>query len=79
MKPYDLPDERGHFGPYGGIFVAETLMHALADLNEAYAKYRKDPEFIAEYQSELTHFVAGRAPSTTPAAGASCSAARRSS
>ncbi|MGE5338198.1 MAG: tryptophan synthase subunit beta, partial [Gemmatimonadota bacterium] len=40
MKPYDLPDERGHFGPYGGIFVAETLMHALAELNDAYAKYR---------------------------------------
>jgi len=37
-------------------------MHALADLNEAYAKYRKDPEFIAEYQSELTHFVGRPSP-----------------
>ncbi len=62
MKPYDLPDERGHFGPYGGIFVAETLMHALAELNEAYSKYRVDPEFIAEFQRELKHFVGRPSP-----------------
>jgi tryptophan synthase beta chain len=62
MKPYDLPDERGHFGPYGGIFVAETLMHALAELNEAYARYRQDPEFIAEYRNELAHFVGRPSP-----------------
>ncbi len=62
MKPYDLPDERGHFGPYGGIFVAETLMHALAELNDAYARYRKDPAFIAEYQSDLAHFVGRPSP-----------------
>ena len=34
---YDLPDARGHFGPYGGIFVAETLIPAVAELNDAYA------------------------------------------
>jgi tryptophan synthase beta chain len=62
MKPYDLPDEHGHFGPYGGIFVAETLMHALAELADAYAKYRKDPEFVTEYQRELAHFVGRPSP-----------------
>ena len=43
MKPYDLPDARGHFGPYGGIFVAETLMHALEELRLCYAHYKDDP------------------------------------
>jgi tryptophan synthase beta chain len=62
MKPYDLPDAHGHFGPYGGIFVAETLMHALAELADAYAKYRTDPEFVAEYQRELAHFVGRPSP-----------------
>ncbi len=62
MKPYDLPDARGHFGPYGGIFVAETLVHALEELRDAYAKYRTDPEFIAEFQDELTHFVGRPSP-----------------
>ena len=37
MNPYDLPDARGHFGPYGGTFVAETLMHALDELRAAHA------------------------------------------
>ena len=53
----DLPDERGHFGPYGGIFVAETLMHALDELKAAYARYRDDPEFVAEFERELKHYV----------------------
>ncbi len=57
MKPYDLPDARGHFGQYGGVFVAETLMHALDELREAYARYRDDPDFVAEFQHELKHFV----------------------
>ncbi len=51
MKPYDLPDPSGHFGPYGGIFVAETLMHALAELRDAYARYKDDPEFVAEFRA----------------------------
>ena len=62
MKPYDLPDARGHFGPYGGIFVAETLIHALEELRQAYDKYRKDPEFIAEFNDELAHFVGRPSP-----------------
>lgn len=47
VKSYDLPDARGHFGPYGGIFVAETLIPALAERNEAYAAAQHDPEFSA--------------------------------
>jgi tryptophan synthase beta chain len=62
MKPYDLPDPRGHFGPYGGVFVAETLMHALAELRDAYAKYRDDPEFVAEFRRELKHYVGRPSP-----------------
>ena len=42
------PDERGHFGTYGGRFVAETLMRPLDELNEAYRRYLQDPEFLAE-------------------------------
>jgi tryptophan synthase beta chain len=62
MKPYDLPDARGHFGPYGGTFVSETLMHALEQLRLAYAKYKSDPEFVAEFRSELEHFVGRPSP-----------------
>jgi tryptophan synthase beta chain len=59
---YNLPDARGHFGPYGGAFVAETLSHALAELNEAYARYSKDPEFLDEFRYELKHFVGRPSP-----------------
>jgi tryptophan synthase beta chain len=59
---YDLPDERGHFGPYGGVFVAETLMHALDELNECYLKYRNDPAFMAELAGELKHYVGRPSP-----------------
>ncbi|HRA78282.1 MAG TPA: pyridoxal-phosphate dependent enzyme, partial [Burkholderiaceae bacterium] len=62
MKPYDLPDARGHFGPYGGIFVAETLVHALEELRVAYERYRDDPEFVAEFHYELEHFVGRPSP-----------------
>ncbi|MGB7181451.1 MAG: tryptophan synthase subunit beta [Burkholderiaceae bacterium] len=62
MKPYDLPDAAGHFGQYGGLFVAETLMHALEDLRLAYDKYKADPEFVAEFQDELEHFVGRPSP-----------------
>ncbi|KTD73558.1 tryptophan synthase subunit beta [Legionella tucsonensis] len=57
MNKKELPDERGHFGPYGGIFVADTLMHALKQLEEAYAKYRRDPDFLAELNAELKDYV----------------------
>ncbi|MES2756183.1 MAG: tryptophan synthase subunit beta [Pseudomonadota bacterium] len=59
---YQLPDARGHFGPYGGAFVAETLSHALAELSEAYARYSQDPEFLDEYRYELKHFVGRPSP-----------------
>ncbi|MFK5947207.1 MAG: tryptophan synthase subunit beta [Methylococcales bacterium] len=57
-----MPDERGHFGPYGGIFVAETLMPAITELNEAYQRYMKDPEFIAELDADLQHYVGRPSP-----------------
>jgi tryptophan synthase beta chain len=58
----DLPDERGHFGPYGGIFVAETLISALDELKTQYIRYRDDPEFIAEFERELKHYVGRPSP-----------------
>ena len=57
MRKYRLPDERGHFGPFGGMFVADTLVSALEELGEAYNKYRNDPEFLAELSLELKDFV----------------------
>ena len=62
MKPYDLPDARGHFGPYGGAFVAETLMHALDELRAAYDQARVDPAFIQAYDYELKHYVGRPSP-----------------
>ncbi len=59
---YDFPDERGHFGPYGGIFVAETLMRPLAELREAYEVFLKDPEFLAQLDSDLQHYVGRPSP-----------------
>src|SRR5512144_7948 len=62
MQMYDLPDSRGHFGPYGGVFVAETLIHALDELREQYARFRNDPEFAAELEDELAHYVGRPSP-----------------
>jgi len=62
MTSYDLPDAQGHFGPYGGTFVAETLMHALDQLRQAYQQCRTDPQFQQELQSELTHYVGRPSP-----------------
>src|SRR5918998_697547 len=62
MRMYELPDARGHFGPYGGVFVAETLIHALDELREAYARYQRDPEFVAEFEYELKHYVGRPSP-----------------
>jgi tryptophan synthase beta chain len=59
---YNYPDSTGHFGPYGGIYVAETLMGALEELNQAYEKYRHDAEFIAELNYDLKHFVGRPSP-----------------
>jgi len=62
MQMVDLPDARGHFGPYGGVFVAETLTHALDELREAYARCRADPEFVAELRHDLKHYVGRPSP-----------------
>lgn len=59
---YQQPDSRGHFGPYGGVFVAETLIHALEELKAAYAQAQADPAFAAEFKSELAHFVGRPSP-----------------
>ncbi len=61
-EAYNLPTEDGHFGPYGGIFVAETLMPAITELNEAYQKYIEDSEFQAELDADLQHYVGRPSP-----------------
>jgi len=62
MDGKTVPDDRGHFGVYGGRFVAETLMRPLDELNQAYEKYLKDPEFIAELDADLAHYVGRPSP-----------------
>ncbi|HJV71521.1 tryptophan synthase subunit beta [Ideonella sp.] len=62
MLNYQQPDASGHFGPYGGSFVSETLVHALDELKAAYTHYRSDPAFIAEFKKELKHFVGRPSP-----------------
>ena len=57
-----FPDARGHFGPYGGSFVAETLMRPLRELAEAYDRYRRDPEFLSELDADLKHYVGRPSP-----------------
>ena len=59
---YDLPDDLGHFGPYGGIFVAETLIPALEELKDAYALAQRDPLFLAEFEYDLKHYVGRPSP-----------------
>jgi tryptophan synthase beta chain len=62
MQMSDLPDRRGHFGPYGGVFVAETLIAALDDLRARYEEVRADPDFQAEFDYELRHYVGRPSP-----------------
>ena len=57
-----LPDAGGHFGTYGGRFVAETLMEPLDELSLAYARYLKDPEFLRELDSDLRDYVGRPSP-----------------
>ena len=59
---YNLPDASGHFGPYGGIFVSETLIAALEELKAAYAHAYTDPAFQAEFDYELKHYVGRPSP-----------------
>lgn len=62
VTDYNLPDQRGHFGPYGGLFVGETLMESIEELNEAYAKYMQDPDFLAELDADLHDYVGRPSP-----------------
>ena len=62
MQMHDLPDARGHFGPYGGVFVAETLMAALDELRREYEAAKQDPDFQAEFRHELRHYVGRPSP-----------------
>ncbi|MGK0445838.1 MAG: tryptophan synthase beta chain [Bermanella sp.] len=57
-----LPTKTGHFGPYGGRFVSETLMSALDDLTELYDRLSQDPEFQKEYDYDLAHYVGRPSP-----------------
>jgi len=57
-----LPDAQGHFGPYGGRFVAETLMGPLAELEAAYQRYAVDPAFVEEFELDLRHYVGRPSP-----------------
>jgi len=59
---YNLPDDKGHFAEYGGVFIAETLMKAVTELKEAYDKYKDDPDFLAEYEDDLKHYVGRESP-----------------
>jgi len=62
MQMHDLPDARGHFGPYGGVFVAETLIRALDELKAQYDAARRDPAFVAEFERDLAHYVGRPSP-----------------
>ena len=58
----NMPDERGHFGQFGGRFVSETLIHALDELSEMYNRLKSDPEFLAEIDKDLAHYVGRPSP-----------------
>jgi len=62
MSTYSMPDKNGHFGRFGGIFVAETLMRPLQELTQAYEKYMQDPDFLREYDEDLKHYVGRPSP-----------------
>lgn len=57
-----MPDARGHFGPYGGRFVSETLIYALDQLQSIYQSLKGDPQFIAEFDRDMTHYVGRPSP-----------------
>ncbi len=59
---FSMPDAAGHFGPYGGIFVAETLMEPLRELRQAYEKYMQDADFLAELDADLANYVGRPSP-----------------
>jgi len=59
---YSYPDNSGHFGPYGGIYMAETLIPAVEELRLQYLHFRDDPQFKAEFAYELNHYVGRPSP-----------------
>ncbi len=61
-ETWDYPDDQGHFGPYGGRFIAETLMGPIQELTEAYERLRADPDFLAEFDRDLAHYVGRPSP-----------------
>jgi len=62
MSAYSMPDKNGHFGRFGGIFVAETLMRPLQELTQAYEKYMQDPDFLQEFDDDLKYYVGRPSP-----------------
>ncbi|MDH5516826.1 MAG: tryptophan synthase subunit beta [Gammaproteobacteria bacterium] len=62
IKFDQMPDEKGHFGIYGGVFAAETLMQPINELRDAYEKIKTDPEFQAEFDRDLAHYVGRPSP-----------------
>jgi len=62
MSKYSQPDNKGHFGKYGGIFVADTLINPLQELERAYLQYKDTPDFIAELNQEFTDYVGRETP-----------------
>jgi tryptophan synthase beta chain len=61
-QPSWEPDETGHFGPYGGSYVSETLVHALDELRTAWDRWRKDDDFVARLDADLAHYVGRPSP-----------------
>ena len=58
----NYPDDKGHFGDFGGKFASETLMHCLEELKEAYSKFKNDPEFQQRFQNDLADYVGRPSP-----------------
>ncbi len=62
QKNYQQPDKNGHFGTYGGRYVAETLMPLILQVGEAYEEIKQDPAFLKELDYYLTHYVGRPSP-----------------
>ncbi len=62
VSKFDGPDSSGHFGPYGGVFVGETLIAAVEELAEVYGSLSQDAEFWAEYDLDLANYVGRPSP-----------------
>lgn len=62
MNYFNYPDQNGHFGIYGGRFIAETLMEPVFELEKTYAKLKNDPDFLEEFHRDLAHYVGRPSP-----------------